>query len=81
MESAFKELGFNNYDFLENYEYLGEEWMKIFKDGATSEQIYEMYKDVDSVTDLPCNYYWREILEAFPDAKVNVVVTKQRVQK
>ena len=45
--------------------------MKVFREGATKADFYEMYKDVDAVTDMPANYFWKQILEAFPDAKVS----------
>jgi len=70
MAEALRILGYNVYDFLENYEYLGDKWMKIFKEGGTKEDFYEMYKDVDAVTDIPAFFFWKEILEAFPDAKI-----------
>ena len=70
MAEALRILGYNVYDFLENYEYLGDKWMKIFKEGGTKDDFYEMYKDVDAVTDMPTFFFWNQILEAFPDAKV-----------
>jgi len=70
MAEALRILGYNVYDFMENYEYLGDKWMKIFKEGGTKDDFYEMYKDVDAVTDAPAFTFWREILEAFPDAKI-----------
>ena len=71
MAQALRDLGYNVYDFMENYEFLGDKWMKIFQEGGTKEDFYEMYKDVDAVTDAPCCYFWKQILEAFPDAKVS----------
>jgi len=70
MQRALQELGYTVYDFLENYEYLGDKWQKIFNKGGTKEDFYEMFKDVDAVTDMPAFYFWNQILEAFPDAKI-----------
>jgi len=70
MAEALRILGYNVYDFMENYEYLGDKWMKVFKEGGTKDDFYEMYKDVDAVTDMPAFYFWNQILEAFPDAKI-----------
>ena len=74
MAEALRILGYNVYDFMENYEYLGDRWIKIFKEGGTKEDFYEMYKDVDAVTDMPAFFFWNQILEAFPDAKVFVYI-------
>ena len=70
LAAALRKLGYKVYDFMENYEFLGEEWSRIFKHGATVEGFREMYKDVDAVTDLPCAFYWEQLHKAFPDAKV-----------
>jgi len=70
MKEAFTLLGYNNYDFQENYRYQKDRWLKIFNTGGTKEDFYEMYKNVDSCTDMPSFYFWDEILKAFPDAKV-----------
>jgi len=70
MQRALQELGYTVYDFLENYEYLGNKWQKIFNEGGTKEDFYEMFKDVDAVTDMPAFYFWNQLLEAFPDAKI-----------
>lgn len=70
MNAALTELGFNCYDYLENYQFLGSEWMRIFEEGGTTEDFKRMYKDVDACMDVPCCYFWEEIHKAFPDAKI-----------
>lgn len=70
MQSAFQELGMKNYDFMENYVYMEEEWRKIYSGRGDSELFYKMFRDVDSVTDLPSFYFWEEIHKAFPDSKI-----------
>ena len=70
MAEAFRILGYSCYDYVENYLYLGDEWMQIFREGGTSDDFKRMFADVDSVVDVPANYYWEEIHKAFPDAKV-----------
>ena len=72
MQFALKELGYNVYDFMENYMYYGKKWEKIFAFGGTTDDFYEMYKDVDAVTDCPAAYFWDEIHKAFPNAKVRI---------
>ena len=70
MASALRILGYNCYDFMENYEHLYDDWMKLMCDGGDTEDIRRMLKDVDAVTDIPACIFWEEILKAFPDAKV-----------
>jgi len=70
MNSALKELGYNVYDFMENYQYLGEDWNKIFTTGGTTDDFRRMFADVDAVTDIPGCFFWEEIHRAFPDAKI-----------
>ena len=70
MEAVFRHFGYNNYDFLENLEFLYDDWTKVLTVGATTKDFQRMFKDVDSVTDLPCCYYWEEILKAYPESKV-----------
>jgi len=70
MNAALTELGFTCYDFLENGYYLNEEWEKITLEGGTVEDFRKMYENVDACMDTPCCFFWEEILEAFPDAKI-----------
>ena len=71
MASALRTLGYDVYDFEEQYFYLGDEFTRIGKNGWTTEDIQRIYKDVEAVTDGPSNSIWEEILEVFPDAKVS----------
>ena len=68
MQEAFGVLGFNNYDFPENFDFLGGEWMRLL----TGERVdlRMMFEGVDSLTDMPSFYFWDEIHKAFPDSKV-----------
>jgi len=70
MAEALRELDLKVYDFMENYEFLREEWMQVYNKGATIEDFRKMYEGVDAVTDMPCFYFWEELLEAFPEAKI-----------
>ena len=73
MQHALKVLGYNVYDFWENFSYLGSDWEKICSGGGSSEDFYNMFKNVDAVTDNPAAYFWDEIYKAFPDAKVMTI--------
>ena len=65
-------LGFNAYDMLEHYWFHGKEWRKILVEGSSDvvKDFKNMYEDIDVVLDCPAFTFWKEILEAFPDAKV-----------
>jgi len=70
MRSALTELGYEVYDFMENYEHLGDDWEKIFTTGGTTEDFRRMFENVDAVTDVPGCFFWEEIHRAFPEAKI-----------
>lgn len=70
MNAALTELGFNCYDYLEQFQYDGDSWLKIFKEGGTVDDFRQMFKDADACMDVPSCYFWEEIHKAFPDAKI-----------
>jgi Sulfotransferase domain len=47
-------------------------------DGSNTRPNFRRYDDVDAVTDLPAAYFYREILEAYPDCKA--VLTTRDVE-
>nr|CAB3262225.1 uncharacterized protein LOC100178838 [Phallusia mammillata] len=73
LNAALTILGYRVYDFLEHAYYHNKEWLEILSKGCreqTVEMFRKMYKDIDVVLDLPACYFWEEILEAFPEAKI-----------
>jgi len=70
MATAFEELGLKNYDYPEQFVYLREDWMKIMTKGGTKDDFRRMFENCDSVTDSPACYFWYEIFQAYPDAKL-----------
>ena len=74
MQYALKILGYNVYDFMENYVYLRQDWEQILSVGATTDDFYRMFKNVDAITDNPAAYFWDEIHKAFPDAKIILTI-------
>ncbi|XP_078490451.1 uncharacterized protein LOC100176603 isoform X2 [Ciona intestinalis] len=70
MQAALKELGYNVYDYMENFEFLEKEWKQICTVGGSTDLFRKMYENIDAVTDLPGCIFWDEILKAFPEAKV-----------
>ncbi|XP_076814551.1 uncharacterized protein LOC143460803 [Clavelina lepadiformis] len=70
MQAALKELGYNVYDTMDNYEHFRDDWIKILTKGGNSEDFRRMYQDIDAVADVPASAFWDEIHEAFPDSKI-----------
>ncbi|XP_076804509.1 uncharacterized protein LOC143448589 [Clavelina lepadiformis] len=74
MCTALTILGYKTYDFFEHYSYHGNDWNKLLESGGTVDDFRRMYKDVDAVTDAPACYFWEQIHEAFPDAKIVLTI-------
>ncbi|XP_076804510.1 uncharacterized protein LOC143448590 [Clavelina lepadiformis] len=70
MCTALTILGYKTYDFFEHYSYHGDDWNKLLESGGSVDDFRRMYQDVDAVTDVPACYFWEQIHEAFPDAKI-----------
>ena len=76
LAKALRMLGMVVYDAEENFGILGNEWLKILAQGSSTEDFLKMYTGVDATCDIPSCCYWKEILKAFPDAKVVLNVFK-----
>ncbi|KAK3714879.1 hypothetical protein QZH41_001879 [Actinostola sp. cb2023] len=73
MASALTILGYKVHDNAQHLQYHLDEYLQAMErkhipDFAT------MYADVDAVTDTPACYFWKEIFDGFPDAKVVLMV-------
>lgn len=66
---ALQVLGFSVFDFFEHIIVHHDEWIDIYRQGKTPDFL-SMYKDVDAITDLPDAFWYDEIHQTFPDAKV-----------
>ena len=69
LAKALRKLGFSVYDVEEHVSFHLQPWCEIL-DEAKEPDFRSMYRDVDTVTDVPANIFYEEILKAFPDAKV-----------
>lgn len=73
---AFRILGYTVHDWEESVVDCGETWLKFHqhKTGQTREEkldiLREGLKDFDVFTDMPGHFFWKEILDAFPECKV-----------
>lgn len=70
MDAALRTLGYSVYGHTENIFRLEKEWKKILSEGGSMEDFKKMYEDIDAVSDVPACFFWEEILQAFPEAKV-----------
>lgn len=66
---ALQVLGFSVFDFFEHIIVHHDEWVDIYRQGKTPDFL-SMYKDVDAITDLPAAFWYDEIHQTLPDAKV-----------
>ena len=66
---ALRHLGFTVFDWEEQIFDFLDHWFDVFKNGAEPD-VKQVYQDADAVVDTPGNFFWEEILEAFPDSKV-----------
>ena len=73
MAEAFRVLGFIVHDFEETILDDMDLWLKFYdeetSDSERKQILYDMYKNVDVVTDAPAFFFWKELMEIFPDAK------------
>ena len=73
LAEALRILGFSVYDYPEHVLHHGDEWLDIYYRGRQPDFAF-MYKDVDAITDLPAAFWFQEIYEAFPNAKVVLTI-------
>ena len=69
LAAALRILGFTVFDYDEHRDFHTDEWFDVYYEGKLPD-FASMYKDVDAVTDIPPAFWFEEIYEAFPDAKV-----------
>ena len=69
LAEALRILGFTVYDHLEHCEFHFNKWVDLYCKGKLPDFV-AMYGDVDAVIGLPASFWFEEIHEAFPDAKV-----------
>ncbi|XP_078486096.1 uncharacterized protein LOC100178273 [Ciona intestinalis] len=70
LTSALRTLGYTVYDYLENFQFLCNDWETVLTEGGNSEDFYRMYNGVDATLDSPVFVFWEELHRTFPDAKV-----------
>ena len=69
ISKALRNLGFTVFDWEEQVFDFQDHWVDVFQNGAKPD-VRRVYQNADAVVDNPGNFFWEEILEAFPDSKV-----------
>ena len=64
------------YDASETYIYMRKAWMDYFAGRITIQDVCRQYDEagVDAIVDGPGNYFWQEMMEYWPKAKVILTV-------
>ncbi|KAK3734681.1 hypothetical protein QZH41_013942 [Actinostola sp. cb2023] len=73
LASALRTLGYNVHDHEEHRMNHLDEYLQAFE-GTQMPDFAAMYADVDAVIASPACFFWKEIFDAFPDAKVVLMV-------
>ena len=73
LAKALRILGFTVYDHLEEYNCHFNEWVDLYGKGKLPD-FATTYRDVDAVIALPAAFWFQEISDIFPDAKVILTV-------
>lgn len=66
---ALRHLGLKVFDWEEQVFDFLDHWVEVYQNGARPD-VKRVYRNADAVVDISGNFFWEEILEAFPDCKV-----------
>ena len=69
ISKALRHLGYTVFDWEEQTFDFQDHWVDVFQNGAQLD-VKRVYQHADAVVDAPGNFFWEEILEAYPDSKV-----------
>ena len=69
ISKALRHLGYTVFDWEEQVVDFQDHWVDVFQNGAQLD-VKRVYQHADAVVDAPGNFFWEEILEAYPDSKV-----------
>jgi len=73
---ALRYLGFTVFDWEEQMFDFRDHWFDVFQNGAKPD-VKRVYQNADVCIDMPGNFFYEEILEAFPDCKVILSVREE----
>ena len=69
ISKALRHLGYAVFDWEEQVFDFQDHWVDVFQNGVQLD-VKRVYQHADAVVDAPGNFFWEEILEAYPDSKV-----------
>ena len=69
ISKALRHLGYTVFDWEEQVFDFQDHWVDVFQNGAQLD-VKRVYQHADAVVDAPGNFFWEEILKAYPDSKV-----------
>ena len=73
---ALRHLGFTVFDWEEQLLDFLDHWVDVFQNGAKPD-VKRVYQNADVCIDVPGFFFFEEILEAFPDCKVILMVREE----
>ena len=73
LAKALRVLGYNVHDVHEHFTLHRQEWLDSFETDHLP-NFKEIFKGVDAITDVPAAFWFEEISDAFPEAKVILTV-------
>ena len=76
ISTALRYLGFTVFDWEEQTLDFLDHWVDVYQNGAPPD-VKRVFQNADAVVDFPGNFFWEEIMEAFPDSKVILSERKQ----
>ncbi|XP_039256036.2 uncharacterized protein LOC120332790 [Styela clava] len=74
MHVALEELGYTVCDFPDAFVHFVKNYMTFASKGWNSDEFRSMYEDFDACVASPAYYFWEELVEEFPEAKVILMV-------
>jgi len=76
LSRALEKLNYKVYDAGETYTYMRKTWMDYFSGKITIEEVCKKYdeEECDVVVDGPSNYFWEEMAQYWPEAKIILTV-------
>jgi len=74
LSAALRVLGYNVYDFEEQFYCLRPTLTKATREGLTIEELRKTFENMDTFTDSPACVFFEELHKAFPETKVSLFI-------
>lgn len=70
ISKALKELGYDVWDSMDIYQNFCDSYLKFLEEGWNLKELQEIYENIEATVGGPSYYFWDDLIEAFPKAKV-----------